>query len=48
MGNFQDREDIVRLILAFEAILMDAGVIGSDYLWAVYQLKDQRYGENPC
>jgi SAM-dependent methyltransferase len=39
MGNFQDRDDIVRLILAFEAILMDAGVIGSDYLWAVYQLK---------
>jgi hypothetical protein len=37
MGNFQGRDEVVRLILEFEAILMEEGVLEADYLWAVYR-----------
>ena len=37
MGNFVRRPEVVRLILEFDAILTERGVIGSDYLWAAYR-----------
>jgi hypothetical protein len=37
MGNFADRPELVRAILAFDAILTERGVVDSDYLWAAYR-----------
>jgi SAM-dependent methyltransferase len=37
MGNFASRGDVVRLVMEFDGILTDYGVLDSDYLWAVYR-----------
>jgi SAM-dependent methyltransferase len=37
MGNFADRDDLVRTIVELDFILTDEGVVGSDYLWGVYR-----------
>jgi SAM-dependent methyltransferase len=37
MGNFADAPELVRLIMAFDEILTEHGVIDSDYVWGVYR-----------
>jgi hypothetical protein len=37
MGNFAGQDDLVRTIVELDFILVDAGVLESDHLWAVYR-----------
>ncbi len=37
MGNFSDRADLVAVLMEVDALLTDAGVVGSDYVWGVWQ-----------
>jgi hypothetical protein len=37
MGNFSDRADLVSVLMEFDALLTDAGVVGSDYVWGVWR-----------
>ncbi len=37
MGNFSGRADLVGVLMEFDALLTDAGVVGSDYVWGVWR-----------
>jgi SAM-dependent methyltransferase len=37
MGNFAGHEDVVALVMEFDFILCDEGVLTSDYEWGIYQ-----------
>jgi SAM-dependent methyltransferase len=37
MGNFADRPDLVALLMEVDALLTDAGVVNSDYVWGVWR-----------
>lgn len=37
MGNFSERPDLVTVLMELDAILTDAGVVGSDYVWGVWR-----------
>lgn len=50
MGNFEGHEEIIKLILEIELILMDEGIVDSDYVWAVYKpsnSKEPRRADKP-
>ena len=37
MGNFAGRPDLVGVLMEIDALLTDAGVVGSDYVWGVWR-----------
>lgn len=37
MGNFADRPDLVGVLMEVDALLTDAGALGSDYVWGVWR-----------
>jgi SAM-dependent methyltransferase len=37
MGNFAAQPDLVRVLVEFDAILTDIGVLSSDYVWGVWR-----------
>jgi SAM-dependent methyltransferase len=37
MGNFAERPDLVAVLMEVDALLTDAGVVGSDYVWGVWR-----------
>jgi SAM-dependent methyltransferase len=37
MGNFSERADLVAVLMELDALLTDAGVVGSDYVWGVWR-----------
>jgi SAM-dependent methyltransferase len=37
MGNFAARPELIGLIMEIDALLTDAGVLGSDYVWGVWR-----------
>jgi SAM-dependent methyltransferase len=37
MGNFDGHDDLVRVVMEFDFILCDEGVLAPDYVWAVYR-----------
>lgn len=37
MGNFANRPELVSLVMEVDAMLTDAGVLSSDYVWGVWQ-----------
>ena len=37
MGNFSERPDLVTVLMELDAILTDAGVVDSDYVWGVWR-----------
>jgi SAM-dependent methyltransferase len=37
MGNFAARPDLIGVIMEVDALLTDAGVLGSDYVWGVWR-----------
>jgi len=37
MGNFAERPDLVGVLMEVDALLTDAGVVGSDYVWGVWR-----------
>jgi SAM-dependent methyltransferase len=39
MGNFESREDLVKLVIEMEDILIEEGVIPSDHVWGVLRHK---------
>jgi SAM-dependent methyltransferase len=42
MGNFDGHDDLVRVLMEFDAILTDEQVVDSDYLWGVYRFSSHR------
>jgi SAM-dependent methyltransferase len=39
MGNFEEHPDLVRVLMEFDAILTEEGVVANDCLWGVYRPK---------
>jgi hypothetical protein len=39
MGNYEEHEEIVKLVLLMEDVLMEEGVIPSDHVWGVLRHK---------
>jgi SAM-dependent methyltransferase len=37
MGNFNDRPDLVGVLMEVDALLTDAGAVSSDYMWGVWR-----------
>ena len=37
MGNFSAHPDLVTMLMEVDALLTDAGVVGSDYIWGVWR-----------
>jgi SAM-dependent methyltransferase len=37
MGNFNDRPDLVGVLMEVDALLTDAGVVAADYMWGVWR-----------
>jgi hypothetical protein len=37
MGNFNDRTDLVGVLMEVDALLTDAGAVASDYMWGVWR-----------
>jgi len=37
MGNFAARPELVRVLMEFDALLTDRGVLSSDYVWGVWR-----------
>ncbi len=37
MGNFTAQPDLVRVLMEFDALLTDTGVLSSDYVWGVWR-----------
>jgi len=37
MGNFASRPELVSLVMEVDAMLTDAGVLSSDYVWGVWR-----------
>jgi SAM-dependent methyltransferase len=37
MGNFDDRPDLVGVLMEVDALLTDAGAVASDYMWGVWR-----------
>ena len=37
MGNFSERPDLVTVLMELDAIMTDAGVVDSDYVWGVWR-----------
>ena len=47
MGNFSDRPDLVAVLMEVDALLTDAGVLGSDYVWGVWRRRDSTCPRRP-